>query len=169
VDRPVDGRRRDAAEVWAAPGEAGPLTGGIWSAPIGAEALGAGEISADGVVAVADAIAADEPASMSDLTQTDAAEVVTDDQDWAAVASLHKLKLRDDGAEVSTPLHPDYCWAKTLAPWCEYLEWSEHSCHASMDQICIYQRFSWLDSASLIECRRNGRGWSGCCRRCHRC
>jgi hypothetical protein len=87
----------DAAEFWAAPGEAGPLTGGVWSAPIGAEALGAGEIPADGVVAVADAIAADEPASMGDPTQTDAAEVVTDGQDWAAVASLHKLMLRDDG------------------------------------------------------------------------
>jgi hypothetical protein len=101
----------DAAGIWAAPGEAGPLTGGIWSAPIGAEALGAGEITADGVVAVADAIAADEPASMSDLTQTDAAEVVTDDQDWAAVASLHKLKLRDDGAEISTP-----CTLTTAGP-----------------------------------------------------
>jgi hypothetical protein len=122
---------------------------------MGAEALGAGEIPADGVVAVADAIAADEPASMSDLTQTDAAEVVTDDQDWAAVASLHNLKLRDDGAEISTPLHPDYCFGKTLAPLCEYLEWREHSCHASMDQICIYQRFSWLDSASLIDSGRS--------------
>jgi hypothetical protein len=96
--------------------------------------------------------AANEPASMSDLTQTDAAEVVTDDQEWAAVASLHKLKLRDDGAEISTPLHPEYCWAKTLAPLCEYLEWREHSC---MDQICIYQRFSWLDSATLIDSGRS--------------
>jgi hypothetical protein len=137
------------------PGEAGPLTDGIWGTPIGGETLSAGESLADGVVAVGEAIAADEPTSMFDRTQTDAAEVVTDNKNWAAVASLHKLKLRDDGAKISTPLHPEYCWAKTLAPLCEYLEWREHSCHASMDQICIYQRFSWLDSASLIDSGRS--------------
>jgi hypothetical protein len=75
----------DASGCFAAPGEAGPLTGGIWSAPIGAEALGAGEIPADGVVAVADAIAADEPASMSDLAQTDATEVDMEGENLAAV------------------------------------------------------------------------------------
>jgi hypothetical protein len=66
----------DAARFWAASGEAGPLTGGIWGAPMGAEALSAGEIGADGVVAVGDAIAADEPASMSDHAQTGASMLV---------------------------------------------------------------------------------------------
>jgi hypothetical protein len=41
----------DAAGFWAAPGEAGPLTGGIWGTPIGGETL------ADGVVAVGEAVA----------------------------------------------------------------------------------------------------------------
>jgi hypothetical protein len=71
--------------------------------------------------------------------------------------SLHKLKLRDDGAEIFTAQHHDYCWAKTLAPLFEYLEWREHSC---MDQICICQRFSRLDSAVMFllqqKCHRLG-------------
>jgi hypothetical protein len=62
----------DAARFWAAPGEAGPLIGGIWGTPIGGETLSAGETLADGVVAVGEAIAADEPASMSHLAQTNA-------------------------------------------------------------------------------------------------
>jgi hypothetical protein len=78
----------DAAGFWAAPGEAGPLTGGIWGAPMGAEALSASEIGADGVVAVGDTIAADEPASLSDHTQTDAGESDTEGQDWAAVGGV---------------------------------------------------------------------------------
>jgi hypothetical protein len=64
----------DAAGFWAAPG-----------APMGAVALSAGKIGADGVVAVGDAIAADEPASMSDLAQTNAAESDTEGEDLAAV------------------------------------------------------------------------------------
>jgi hypothetical protein len=75
----------DAAGFWAAPSEAGPLTGGILGAPIGAEALSAGVLPADGVVAVGVAIAADEPASMSDLAQTNAAEGDTEGEELAAV------------------------------------------------------------------------------------
>jgi hypothetical protein len=75
----------DAAGFWAAPGEAGPLTGGIWGTPIGGETLSAGETLADGVVAVGEAIAADQPASMSDLAQTDATEVDMEGENLAAV------------------------------------------------------------------------------------
>jgi hypothetical protein len=69
----------DAAGFWAAPGEAGPLTGGIWGTPIGDETL------ADGVVAVGEAVAADEPTSMSDLAQTDATDVDMEGENLAAV------------------------------------------------------------------------------------
>jgi hypothetical protein len=75
----------DAAGFWAPPGEAGPLTGGIWGAPMGAEALTAGEMYPDGVVAVGEAIYADEPASISDFAQNDAAEVDTEGDAQAAV------------------------------------------------------------------------------------
>jgi hypothetical protein len=47
----------DAAGFWTAPGEAGPLTGGIWSTPIGAGAPSADEVPADGEVATGDGIA----------------------------------------------------------------------------------------------------------------
>jgi hypothetical protein len=63
----------DAAGFWAAPGEAGPLTGGIWGTPIG------------GVDAVGEAIAADEPASLSDQAQTDAGE---SDEEGDALAAV---------------------------------------------------------------------------------
>jgi hypothetical protein len=69
----------DAAGFWAAPGEAGPLTGGIWGMPIGGETL------ADGVVAVGEAIVADEPTSISDLAETDATEVDMEGENLAAV------------------------------------------------------------------------------------
>jgi hypothetical protein len=69
----------DAAGFWAAPGEARPLTGGIWGTPIGGETL------ADGVVAVGEAVAADEPTSMSDLAQTDATDVDMEGENLAAV------------------------------------------------------------------------------------
>jgi hypothetical protein len=52
----------DAAGFWVAPGEAGPLTGGIWGTPTG------------GVDAVGEAIPADEPASVPADAQTDARE-----------------------------------------------------------------------------------------------
>jgi hypothetical protein len=66
----------DAAGFWAAPGEAGPLTGGIWGTPIG------------GVDAVGEAIAADEPASLSDQAQTDAGESEREGVALAAVGGV---------------------------------------------------------------------------------
>jgi hypothetical protein len=66
----------DAAGFWVAPGEAGPLTGGIWGTPIG------------GVVAVGEAIAADEPASLSDQAQTDAGELDREGDALAAVGGV---------------------------------------------------------------------------------
>jgi hypothetical protein len=72
----------DAAGFWAAPGEAGPLTGGIWGTPIG------GEILADGVVAVGEAIAADEPTSLSDHAHTDASESDREGDALAAVGGV---------------------------------------------------------------------------------
>jgi hypothetical protein len=66
----------DAAGFWAAPGEAGPLTGGIWGTPIG------------GVDAVGEAIAADEPASLSDQAQTDAGELDREGDALAAVGGV---------------------------------------------------------------------------------
>jgi hypothetical protein len=66
----------DAAGFWAAPGEAGPLTGGIWGTPIG------------GVDAVGEAIAADEPASLSEQAQADAGELDGEGDALAAVGGV---------------------------------------------------------------------------------
>jgi hypothetical protein len=81
----------DAAGFWAAPGEAGPLTGGIWGAPIGGETHSADESLADGVVAVGEAIAADQPASLSDHAHTNVAEGDTEGEDLAAVGGTSRF------------------------------------------------------------------------------
>jgi hypothetical protein len=52
------------------------------------------------VVAVSDGIAADQPTSLSDLTQADASEAVTEGQDWAAVAGVPNA----DRARAKTPV-----------------------------------------------------------------